>query len=640
MTSTSANSDADAQHAHDDSPHGKRLALLALGALGVVYGDIGTSPLYTLKACFTAGGLPVTPENVLGILSLIFWTLIVTVAIKYQLLVLRADNRGEGGILALLALLDPWGKKGSKKAKAKILFGLFGAALLYGDGVLTPAISVLSAIEGLELVAPALHQWVLPLTIAVLIGLFWVQRFGTGKVGVVFGPICAVWFAVLAALGLHGIVANPAVLAALNPEHAVAFFAHHGGVALAVLGAAFLAVTGGEALYADLGHFGRRPIAMAWFWFVLPALVLNYFGQGGMLLVDPANLENPFYLLAPGWLLVPLIALATAATVIASQAVISGAFSLMAQAISLGQSPRLKIVQTSADEQGQIYIPTLNWIMMLTTIAIVLGFESSGALASAYGIAVSGTMVITTGLMFSVVRHRWGWSTPLGVLVILPFLLVDLTYFGANAIKFHEGGWLPIALAAFAYLIMNTWSTGRRNLIERLRLNTVNDEGFKQLLARLKPARVPGTCIFMTAPGLGLPPALQHHVTHNRALHKRVILLSVLTEDVPFVPVRERIEVHELDNDLWQVQARFGFMQRPNVPLALRKTVDHGLKIDPTDVTYYIGRETVLPSAKVPGMMLWREKFFAFMQRNAARATDYYDIPAERTVELGMRIVI
>jgi KUP system potassium uptake protein len=624
----------------DDERPSRRTALLALGALGVVYGDIGTSPLYTLKACFTAGGLEVSPVNVLGILSLIFWTLIVTIAVKYQLLVLRADNRGEGGILALLALLDPWGKKGSKKAAAKILFGLFGAALLYGDGVLTPAISVLSAIEGLELGAPALKEWVLPLTVMVLVGLFAAQRLGTGKVGVVFGPICALWFGVLAALGLHGIVQNPGVLAALNPEHAFAFFAHHGGVALAVLGAAFLAVTGGEALYADLGHFGRRPIALAWFWFVLPALVLNYFGQGAMLLLDPSRLENPFYLLAPGWMLYPLIALAAAATVIASQAVISGAFSLMSQAISLGQSPRLKIVQTSPDERGQIYIPTLNWIMMLTTIAIVLGFKESGALASAYGIAVSGTMVITTGLMFSVVRQRWGWSDALAAAVILPFFVVDLVYFGANAIKFHEGGWLPVLLAAGAYLVMNTWSTGRRNLIKRLQLNTLDMAGMHALLARIAPARVPGTCIFMTAPGLGLPPALQHHVTHNRALHQRVVLLSVLVEDVPFVPLKERVEVHDLGAGFWAVTARFGFMQRPNVPLALRKTVDKGLAIDPLDSTYYIGRETLVPSTKVPGMAIWREKFFAFMQRNAARATDYYDIPPDRTVELGMRILI
>lgn len=622
------------------APRGRRLALLALGALGVVYGDIGTSPLYTLRSCFHGAGLEVTPANLLGVLSLILWALIIVISIKYQLWVMRADNKGEGGILALLALLDPWGKRGSKRAGVMIVLGVFGAALLYGDGVITPAISVLSAVEGLEVAAPVLQRYVVPLTIGVLIILFAMQRKGTGKVGVVFGPVTALWFLTIGSLGVKGILLNPAVLAAANPEHALQFLLHHGSVGLIVLGAVFLAVTGGEALYADLGHFGRRPIRLAWFSFVLPALLLNYFGQGAEMMLNPANIANPFYTLAPRWMLYPLIILATAATVIASQAVISGAFSLMGQAIQFGQSPRLKIVQTSADERGQVYIPMLNWLLMLATIGVVLGFKHSEDLAAAYGIAVSTTMVITTVLMFSLVRQRWHWPLPVALVVAGLFLVVDAAFFAANALKFADGGWLPLTIAGFAYLIMSTWSKGRSNLIKRLRQGTQTWAEFSQHIRDNPPPRVDGTSVFMTAPNLGMPPALQHHLEHNRSLHERVILLTVLTDDVPRVPIQDRLEVDPLGQGFYHVKAHFGFMQTPNVSLALRKLIDFDMEIDMSMTTFYIGRETLLPTRDVPGMMLWREKLFAFMQRNALRATDFYGIPPERTVELGIRLSI
>lgn len=640
MNTVSAQQSDPDPDASRNGPTGRRLALLALGALGVVYGDIGTSPLYTIRSCFHGAGLEVTPANLLGVLSLILWALIVVICIKYQLWVMRADNKGEGGILALLALLDPWGKTGSRRATIWIVLGVFGSALLYGDGVITPAISVLSAVEGLEVAAPVLERYVVPLTIAILIVLFAVQRKGTGKVGVVFGPVTALWFLTIGGLGIKGILMNPQVLAAANPMYALEFLLHHGSVGLIVLGAVFLAVTGGEALYADLGHFGRRPIRLAWFSFVLPALLLNYFGQGAEMMLNPANIANPFYTLAPRWMLYPLIILATAATVIASQAVISGAFSLMSQAIQFGQSPRLKIVQTSADERGQVYIPMLNWMLMLTTIGVVLGFKHSEDLAAAYGIAVSTTMVITTVLMFAMVRQRWHWPLPVALLVAGIFLIVDVAFFSANVLKFADGGWLPLSIAGFAYLIMSTWATGRSNLIERLRKGTENWASFATRIQENPPPRVDGTSVFMTAPNLGMPPALQHHLEHNRSLHERVILLTVLTDDVPRVPIQDRLEVEPLGLGFYHVKAHFGFMQTPNVSLALRKLIDFDMEVEMDKTTFYIGRETLLPTRKVPGMMKWREKLFAFMQRNALRATDFYGIPPERTVELGIRLSI
>lgn len=619
----------------------KRLAALSLGALGVVFGDIGTSPLYAISSSFASGsGLETTPGNVLGVLSLVFWSLVIIVCIKYQLFVLRADNKGEGGILALLALLDPWRTRNRRRSGILIALGIFGAALLYGDGMLTPAISVLSAVEGLQVGAAAFSRPIIDaITVIILIALFVFQRSGTSRVGAIFGPITAVWFAVIGLLGLVWIVREPHILAAINPGYALGFVIHHGLADIVVLGAVFLCVTGAEALYADLGHFGRTPIRLTWFSYVMPALLLNYFGQGAAILANPGRpVQQLFYSLAPGWFLYPLVALATAATIIASQAVISGAFSLMGQAIQFGQSPRLTIVRTSMDEKGQIYIPSLNWILMISTIAIVLGFKSSDNLASAYGVAVSSTMVITTILMFFAMRDRWRWNIVLVGFITGCFLIVDLMYFTANVFKIWDGGWLPLMVAVIGFTIMSTWSTGRQNLINRLRESTEPLDQFLNRIRIEKPVRVRGTGIFMTAPNLGTPPMLQHHLEHNQVLHEQVVLLTVLTEDVPFVHPSSRLEVEKLDLGFYRVLAHYGFMQIPNVPQALRKAKDSGLVIDPETVTYYIGRETLVPTKNTPTMMTWREKLFAFMSRNAIRATDFYQIPPDRTVELGLRL--
>jgi len=619
----------------------KRLYALSLGALGVVFGDIGTSPLYALSSSFSAGsGLAPTPETVLGVLSLVFWSLIIIVCLKYQLFVLRADNKGEGGILALLALLDPWRTRRSRRSMILIALGIFGAALLYGDGMLTPAISVLSAVEGLQLGAnPISRPVIIAITVAILIALFVFQRGGTSRVGLVFGPICAVWFAVIGVLGLRAILMAPAVLAAVNPAYALGFIVHHGLADIVVLGAVFLCVTGAEALYADLGHFGRSPIRLAWFSYVMPALLLNYFGQGAMLLAHPDQPTTQlFYSLSPGWFLYPLIALATAATVIASQAVISGAFSLMGQAIQFGQSPRLTIIRTSVDEKGQIYIPALNWILMVATIAIVLGFKSSDRLATAYGVAVSSTMVITTILMFFVERDRWHWNVALVGALTMGFLVVDVMYFSANVFKIWDGGWLPLLVGLIGFIIMSTWSTGRSNLIDRLRAATEPLDEFLAHIRKIKPLRVRGTAIFMTAPNLGTPPMLKHHLEHNQVLHEQIVLLTVLTDDVPFVHPIQRLEVEKLELGFYRVNVHYGFMQIPNIPQCFRRAKDFGLTIDPETVTYYLGRETLVSTRHWPSMMGWREKLFAFMSRNAIRATDFYQIPPDRTVELGLRL--
>jgi len=619
----------------------KRLFALSLGALGVVFGDIGTSPLYALSSSFSAGnGLAPTPDSVLGVLSLVFWSLIIIVCLKYQLFVLRADNKGEGGILALLALLDPWRTRRSRRSMILIALGIFGAALLYGDGMLTPAISVLSAVEGLQLGAnPISRHTIIAITVGILIALFVFQRGGTSRVGMVFGPICAVWFAVIGVLGLRAILMAPGVLAAMNPGYALGFIVHHGFADIVVLGAVFLCVTGAEALYADLGHFGRSPIRLAWFTFVMPALLLNYFGQGAMLLAHPDQpAQQLFYSLSPGWFLYPLIALATAATVIASQAIISGAFSLMAQAIQFGQSPRLTIIRTSVDEKGQIYIPAMNWILMVGTIGIVLGFQSSDRLATAYGVAVSSTMVITTILMFFAERDRWHWNVWLVGFLTAGFLAVDLMYFSANVFKIADGGWFPLLVGLIGFVIMSTWSTGRSNLIDRLRAATEPLDEFLAHIRELKPLRVRGTAIFMTAPNLGTPPMLQHHLEHNQVLHEQIVLLTVLTDDVPFVHPIQRLAVEKLELGFYRVNVHYGFMQIPNIPQCFRRAKDFGLSIDPETVTYYLGRETLVSTKHWPSMMGWREKLFAFMSRNAIRATDFYQIPPDRTVELGLRL--
>ena len=621
----------------------KRLFALSLGALGVVFGDIGTSPLYAISSSFYGGyGLSTTPENVLGVISLVFWSLIIIVCIKYQLFVLRADNKGEGGILALLASLDPWRTRSSQRSRILIALGIFGAALLYGDGMITPAISVLSAVEGLQVATPSLDRGVILLiTVAVLVGLFVFQKGGTRRVGFVFGPVMLLWFAVISILGLLAIIRYPAVLTAANPVYALHFIFHHGFADIVVLGAVFLCVTGAEALYADIGHFGKLPIRLSWFIYVMPALMLNYFGQGAAILANPGrSTQQLFYNLVPnsGWFLYPLVILATAATVIASQAVISGAFSLMGQAIQFGQSPRLTIVRTSPDQEGQIYIPSLNWILMLATIAIVLGFRTSDNLAAAYGVAVSSTMLITTMLLFLAMRDRWHWNMAVIIPIIGSFFIVDLMFFLANIFKIWDGGWLPLLVAIIGFTIMSTWSTGRQNLIDRLRTITEPLDVFLERIRTEHPVRVRGTGIFMTAPNLGTPPMLQHHLEHNQVLHEQVVLLTVLTEDVPFVHPSHRLEVEKLDQGFFRVLVHYGFMQIPNVPQALRRARDLGLIIDPETVTYYIGRETLVPTKQVPGMVAWREKLFAFMSRNAIRATDFYQIPPDRTVELGIRL--
>ncbi|MGE0810920.1 MAG: potassium transporter Kup [Immundisolibacter sp.] len=610
----------------------RRLSLLSLGALGVVYGDIGTSPIYALRECL-AHGVDPTPDNVLGVLSLIFWTLMVLITVEYQMFVLRADNRGEGGILALLALLRPQRHRGGGwLQKAAIL----GAALVLCDGVLTPAISVLSAVEGLEVAAPALAPAVLPITVGILLALFRIQRGGTARIGVWFGPITALWFVVMAVLGTAQIVKHPGVLAAINPVYGATFLIHEGWAAIRILGSVFLVVTGAEALYADLGHFGRRPIVYAWFGLVFPALLLCYFGQGALILNSPTPVTQPFFELAPDWALYPLIALATAATVIASQAVISGAFSLTRQAIQMGVIPRVKVVQTSAETGGQIYIPALNTLLMLVTLIVVLAAGSSGALANAYGVAISTTMIITTGMLF--LAMRWRWHVPLvgAVLVCGLFLAVDVSFFSANMLRVPAGGWMVLAAAAVLYGMMRTWNWGRSNLIGMLRTETLPLPTLFSRLARERIARVPGTAVFMTAPKLGAPPALQHHLRHAHALHERVILLTVENRDLPRVAPDERLAIEPLEQGFYRLFVRYGFAESPDLPHAMEAAAAQGLPVDPTDMTYFIGRETLI----VPPDMRWfdrqRERLYVFMFRNALRATDFYRIPPRQAVEIGL----
>lgn len=619
---------------------GYRRGLFPLGmaALGVVYGDLGTSPLYTLRACFGSGLLP-TPANVLGILSLVLWSLIIVISIKYQLFVMRADNHGEGGILALLSQLDPWRGRAGRKTSLLITLGIFGAALLYGDGVITPAISVLSAVEGLELSAPALQDYVVPITVAVLAVLFLLQKRGTGGIGSVFGPVMMIWFCILGVLGVLAILRNPEVLQAFSPWYAIQFFLHNGVIGFLVLGAAFLALTGGEALYADMGHFGLQPIRLGWFGLVLPALMLNYLGQGAIILDSPGAAAHPFYALAPaGWTILPLVAIATVATVIASQGVISGAFSLASQAVHLGQMPRVTIVQTSATKAGQVYVPSINRVMMVVTIALVVGFGSSEALAGAYGIAVSTTMVITTVLTYFVMRQKWAWRWPAAFAVTGFFLCFDVPFFAANLLKIMQGGWFPLTAGLLVFVVMSTWGTGRRGLIDRLRERTQPLSAFMGRIRDDWPPRVPGTAVFMTAPNLGTPPVLQYHLEFNQVLHERVILLTIMTRDIPYVPTSERIEVEPLERGIYRVFLYYGFMQTPNVPLALQFCERHGLDIDIDSLTYYLGRETLVGAGGVPKMMAWREKLFAFMARNALRATDFYRIPPQRAIEIGIRL--
>jgi KUP system potassium uptake protein len=619
-------------HSTDNNP--RYLAALSLGALGVVYGDIGTSPLYAMRECF-AGPHSVAPSatNVLGVLSLIFWALITIISIKYLVFIVRADNRGEGGILALMALI----RTERQRRWVLIAFGLFGAALLYGDGMISPAMAVLSAVEGLNVASPVFEDYVVPISIAILIGLFVVQRRGTAGLGRLFGPVMIVWFSTLAILGIRWIVTEPGVLAAVNPWYAVTFFVHNGWTGFLVLGSVFLVVTGGESLYADMGHFGRLPIRIAWFGLVLPALLINYFGQGALLLTHPDKAEHVFYELAPRFLLYPLVALATLATIIASQAVISGAFSLTRQAVQLGYSPRVEIVHTSEAEIGQIYVPAVNWLLMIATIGLVLGFQSSSAVAAAYGMAVTTTMVLTTMLAYVVAREQWGWSRLRAGLLMGVLLAIDIAFFSANTTKIPQGGWFPLVVASIIYLLMVTWKQGRRLLAERIGEGALPLETFVKNLQPGSPARVPGTAVFLTTNLQGTPTTLLHNLKHNKVLHERVVLMTVVTEEVPTVPRRDRVDIEALDNGFYQVTARYGFTQDPRAADVMDALRDKGLNLDLMKTTFFLGRETLIPSDR-GGMAVWRKKMFGVMARNSVRFNDFFRIPPNRVVELGMQI--
>ncbi len=618
--------------------HGGQLATITIAAIGVVYGDIGTSPLYAMRECFS-GSYAVLPtrDNVLGILSLIFWSLIIVISIKYIIFVMRADNRGEGGILALMALVLHHFGGTDRQRHRLIMMGLFGATLFYGDGVITPAISVLSAVEGLHLATPVLTPYVIPITVLILVGLFAVQSHGTARVGAFFGPVMLLWFAILALLGLINMMKAPQVLAAFDPEYAMRFFATNRGHGFLVLGAVFLVMTGGEALYADMGHFGKLPIRLAWFTLVLPAILLNYLGQGALLLSNPDAIANPFYLLAPSWALYPLVALATIATVIASQAVISGVFSMTRQAVQLGFCPHIEIRHTSASEIGQIYLPGANWGLLIGVLVLVLGFESSSNLAAAYGIAVTITMVITTLLVLVLARRAWGWNGFKLGLGIVFFLLVDLTFFSANALKIGHGGWIALLIGAVIFTLMVTWKDGRALLNQRLRENAMPLDLFLQSLTRGSTLRVPGTAVFLTSTPDGVPNALLHNMKHNKVVHERLVLLTVVTEEIPRVEDRDRVTVHCLGSNTYRIIIRYGFTEDPDLPHALALCEPYGLSFEMMDTTFFLGRATLIPTDRA-GMALWRERLFANMFRTATRPMDFFRIPYNRVVELGTQV--
>ena len=619
---------------------GGKLAALALAALGVVYGDIGTSPLYAFKEVFAGNHpIPVSAGNIYGSLSLFFWALIVVVSIKYVSFIMRADNRGEGGIMALIALALHDVQNKPKQAKAVMIVGILGAAMFYGDGMVTPAISVLSAVEGLEVATPAFRPFVIPLTLVVLFALFYIQRHGTALVGSFFGPVMLLWFSTLAVLGVHNIVEHPEILGALDPRYGVDFLLANQALALLAMGNVVLAVTGAEALYADMGHFGRRPIQRAWFLFVLPALVLNYFGQGALILAEPAAAQNPFFLSAPSWALYPLVGLATLATVIASQAVISGAFSVTRQAMQLGFVPRMEVQHTSEQAQGQIYLPAVNWGLMLAVMILVLGFRSSNNLAAAYGIAVTGDMVITSLLATVVVARSWGWGWFRAGALFACFLAVELVFLAANILKIPDGGWFPLVAGVAIFVLMTTWKRGRQLLAQRLAGERLELALFLESLAASMPTRVPGTSIFLNSDAKGVPHALLHNLMHNKVVHERVVLLSVQFFDVPYVPEAERVEVTSLHDSFWSVIVRYGFKDEPDVPQALGLCAKDGLEFNPLDTSYFIGRETLIPKLNSE-MAFWREKIFVAMFRNGGSATAFFKIPSNRVVELGTQVVL
>jgi KUP system potassium uptake protein len=621
------------------TPKGRRLTTLSIAALGVVYGDIGTSPLYALRIAFHGEhAIALTHANVVGVLSLIFWSLVVVISIKYVAFVMRADNKGEGGILALQALIQRG--RITRKLKPRqgiVLLGVFGAALMYGDSVITPAISVTSAIEGLKIATPALAPFVIPLTLLILFGLFFLQSRGTQSVGALFGPVMILWFLTLSVLGLAHLAHHPQVLAAISPHHAIRFLGENGRAGFLVLGAVFLVATGGEALYADMGHFGVRPIRVAWYSLVLPGLLLNYFGQGALLLGDPAAAESPFFHLAPGWALYPLILLASLAAIIASQAVISGAFSLTRQAVQLGYCPRMQIEHTSSTEIGQIYMPGVNWSLMLVTFALVLGFRSSSNMAAAYGVAVSSEMVITSILFYILARTVWNWSAALAGTLVAFFLVMDVGFWGANALKIPQGGWFPLLIAAGLFLLMMTWKRGREILSKRLQEKSVPLNILMADLAADPPPRVPGIALFMSGNPGGTPPALVHNLAHNKVLHEKVIFLTVLTEEVPHVPAAERVSVKPLGKGFHSVTARYGFMQDPSIYDIIEHCREKKLVIQLEGSTFFLGREDLVSTDR-PGMARWRERLFAFMSRNALRATAFFQIPSTQVFEVGAQV--
>jgi KUP system potassium uptake protein len=623
--------------ADDATRRKRRLIFLCLASLGIVYGDIGTSPLYALRECFYGlHGIRPIPANVLGVVSLILWSLLLIISVKYLTLILRADNRGEGGILALATLVTDVIRRG----KIFFLLGLFGAALLYADGMITPAISVMSAVEGLHIATPLFDPYVVPIAIIILIGLFFFQSRGTTGVGKVFGPVTILWFFSISALGIHQIGRAPEILGAINPYYGFEFFVHNRWHAFVVLGAVFLAITGGEALYADIGHFGTKPIRVSWFVIVLPALALNYFGQGALLLVEPSATVNPFFRMTPSWALYPMVVLATAAAVIASQAIISGAFSLTMQAIQLGYMPRLKVNYTSARIIGQIYVPVVNWALMVCCIGLVLGFRTSSNLAAAYGVAITTTMLITTILFYVVARQRWHWPATVALPVATFFVIIDLAFFSANMLKVAHGGWFPLLVSGVILFLMLTWRKGRRVLRSHLGEICLPIDTFLPDLKRQSIRRVPGTAIFMSGNRFGTPLALLHNLKHNKVLHEQVVLLTVRTEEVPYLSnIKDRVSLEKLGEGFWRIQIHFGFMEKPDVPGALEHVKDLDLRFDPMRTTYFIGRETILATRKL-NLSAWRGSVFAWMTRNAGDVTSYFCLPPNGVVELGARVEV
>ena len=623
-----------------DNGRGAKSALI-VGAIGVVFGDLGTSPLYTMHETFLPEhGLHPLHSTILGILSLITWTLIMVVAVKYVSLVMRADNKGEGGIMALMTLAQRAAGKSVRARRVIMLMALLGAALFFGDGVITPAISVLSAVEGLQVAAPGLGEWVVPITVVVLLGLFWLQRHGTAKIGALFGPIMVLWFLSLAVIGVYNIIKAPQVLAAFNPYYAVEFFLTHRSVSFLALGSVVLCVTGAEALYTDMGHFGRFPIRAAWFGFVMPALLLNYYGQGGLLLTYPKAIANPFFHAVPGWALYPMIGLATASTVIASQSVIAGAFTVTRQAVQLGFLPRMQVVHTSRERIGQIFLPWVNRALMVAVIGTVIGFGSSNALAGAYGIAVTGTMAIDTALTMIVARRMWHWNRAVVILVALVLLTIDLSYFGANTLKIPDGGWFPLVLGLLLFTVMTTWRRGRELVVREIKQGGLALAPFIENMTEHPPIRVPGTAIFLTANQEAVPHALLHNLKHNKVLHERNVFLTVAILETPVADVDERIQITRLSEDFYSLELRFGFAEDPNIPLALSQCTREGLGFDMMDTTFFLSRESIVSSARRPGMARWRDKLFAFMARNALPATAFFQIPGNRLIELGAQLEI